>query len=204
MTTPRFYVAASSRETDRAARVMRVLEAAGYRNSHDWIPGVLEAFASGITEAKADDAHAESAALADLEGVAACDVLIFLAPTDTSKMAWHELGFAMGQGKPCIVAHDSLERRNQSIVTRLCVRTTDAGILNTVRQIVDTRPKWIKRLEYVRWLIGKTITHETERRRVTDAYRIKSLTEQIEGDLDFMGHAYISAMSCAVERRDVA
>ena len=113
------YVAASSHELDRADRVMRAIEAAGHSITHNWIPGVRDAIARGITEAKADDAHAFNAARDDMRGVATCDVLVFLAPTDTSKMAWSELGAAIVLGKRVVVAHDEEERRKQSIVTRL-------------------------------------------------------------------------------------
>jgi nucleoside 2-deoxyribosyltransferase len=129
----RVYVAASSRECDRAERVMNELRAASHVISHDWIPGVRAAFAAGIEEAKADDAHAFEAALDDMNGVVTADVLVFLAPTDTSKMAWAELGAALARNIPVIVAHDDVEKRNQSIVTRLAhARVADADICAAV------------------------------------------------------------------------
>jgi nucleoside 2-deoxyribosyltransferase len=115
----RIYVAASSRELDRAERVMNELRKWGFEISHDWIPGVRDAMAAGIEEAKADDTFAFAAAFADLRGVADADVLVFLAPTATSKMAWAEFGYALALNIPCIVAHDDRDKRNQSIVTRL-------------------------------------------------------------------------------------
>ena len=129
----RIYVASSSRECDRAERVMNELRAAGHQISWDWIPGVRAAFAAGIDEAKADDTHAFEAALADMNGVVTADVLVFLAPTDTSKMAWAELGCAMGRGITVIVAHDDPAKRNQSIVTRLAhARVADAEICGAI------------------------------------------------------------------------
>lgn len=129
----RVYVAASSRECDRAERVMNALRAASHVISHDWIPGVRAAFASGIEEAKADDAHAFEAALADMNGVVTADALVFLAPTDASKMAWAELGAALARNILVIVAHDDVEKRNQSIVTRLAhARVADADICAAV------------------------------------------------------------------------
>lgn len=131
----RIYVACSSRELERAERVMNELRAAGHEIAHDWIPGVRAAFASGIEEAKADDAHAFQAALADMNGVITSDVLVFLAPNTGGRMCWAELGAALARNIPVIVAHDDPDRRNQSIVTRLAhARVADAEICAAVGQ----------------------------------------------------------------------
>lgn len=132
------YVAASSRELERAERMMRLLALDGHVITHNWIPSVRAAIASGISEAKADDAHAYDAARADMDGVAAADALVFLAPTDTSKMAWSELGGALMRGIPCLVAHDIEERRNQSVVTRLAaVRCSDDEVLRELAMLEE-------------------------------------------------------------------
>ena len=91
----------------------------GFVITHDWIPGVEAAMQRGISEAKADDGHAFKAAHDDLRGVAEAQCLVFLAPTETSKMAWSELGYALALNIPVVVAHDDRDKRNQSIVTRL-------------------------------------------------------------------------------------
>ncbi len=199
MTKPRVYVAASSREIPRASSVMAKLESAGFIITHNWIPGVLDAFAKGIAESKSDDAHAESAARADLDGVAAADLLVFLAPTDTSKMGWTELGYALALGIPCIVSHDDEERRKQSIVTRLAVQCVDGDIAETARAIAIERPRWIRHLENLRWLIGEVITHATK--RVREPHRHAQLSEEIEGDLHGIGLAYVAAISLSGQNR---
>jgi nucleoside 2-deoxyribosyltransferase len=129
----KIYVAASSRELPRVRRVMSELRAAGYVITHDWVPGVEAAMERGITEAKADDTHAFAAAHADLQGVADANCLVFLAPTESSKMAWSELGYALALNIPVVVAHDDRDKRNQSIVTRLAHRhCTDEDIVHAV------------------------------------------------------------------------
>jgi nucleoside 2-deoxyribosyltransferase len=125
----KIYVAASSREIPRARAVMADLRAAGYVITHDWVPGVEDAMSRGITEAKADDTHAFAAAFADLRGVADAEALVFLAPTDTSKMAWAEFGYALALNIPCVVAHDDADKRNQSIVTRLATAMVPDGLV---------------------------------------------------------------------------
>lgn len=179
----RAYVAASSREIPRARAAMDALRAAGVRITHDWIPSVEAAFAAGITEAKADDARAYEAASADMRGVVTADVLVFLAPTDTSKMAWSELGAALALGIPCVVAHDDEERRKQSIVTRLAgVHCADADIVDAVRAIAECDP-FARHMRSVAWYVGRTIEHATKLRDARSPDRERALREQIAADL---------------------
>jgi nucleoside 2-deoxyribosyltransferase len=194
MTKPRVYVAAASGEIERARDVMCDLLAANFIVTHDWTPTVEAAIASGIREAKLDDATCERHSRTDLEAVASADVVVFLAPTETAKGAWVEVGHALALGIPVVIAHDSEERRRQSIFTRLGVMVADDEIVETALSIAVARPKWIKRLEYVRWLISQIVKHHEKRKTAPDADRERSLDEQIVGDLGFAAHALMDAL----------
>jgi hypothetical protein len=189
----RYYLAASSHEMDRAERIMQALDAAGFVCTHNWISGVRDAFARGIAEAKLDDAHALEAARADLAGVAAADVLVFLCPTHAAKGAWFEAGFANALGIPIVIAHDSYERRNQSIFTRLGVPVPDAGIVNAVRDVTRERSPMLSKMVFVRWIAGQVIAHQVKLERAHDATRIDSLRAQIAGDLQLIATRSIDA-----------
>lgn len=133
------YVACSSREIPRARAVMATLVAAGHVNVHDWTPHVERAIANGTAEHMLDDGFALMCAKVDLDGVDRADALVFLAPTDAAKGAWVELGYAIGRGfRRIVVAHDEVEKRNQSIFTRVkSWRCADDEIVETLARLAQ-------------------------------------------------------------------
>ncbi len=199
MTAPYFYVAAASLDWPRAREAMQALESSGMRNSHDWTIHVESAIASGIAESKLDDEIAARIAREDLNGVARSDVLILLAPSSGGKMCFGEMGYALAMGIPVIVASPDPTIARVSIMTRLGTLVTDSEIVETARTIAIERPKWIRHLENLRWLIGEVITHATK--RVREPHRYAQLTEEIEGDLHGIGLAYVAAISLSGQSR---
>ena len=124
----KIYCAASSRELDRVERVQSALRAAGFTITRDWCADIR---ANGITDESLSDAQAICVAMTDLIGVRNAELLIFLAPTETSKMAWGEYLVAIERGTPCIVAHDDEAKRRQSICLALAdAHCDDAGVVD--------------------------------------------------------------------------
>lgn len=203
----RYYIAASSHETDRAERVMQALDAAGFVCSHNWIPTVRAAFASGTSESSLDDAVAAEHARGDLLGVATCDVFVLLAPSTKTKGAWLEFGYALALGKRVVVAHDSPSTARQSIFTRLAdAIVTDAEIVETVRELTRFRrwPVWLERVMSTRVACARIEEHARKFLAARDAYRIESLREQIHGDVVLVAHSGVGALDAFAGERRVA
>lgn len=187
----RVYVAASSHELDRVEQVQSAIRAAGMIITHDWCAAIRY---SGQCGANVHDDVAAQIARTDLDGVAAADVCIFLAPSDTSKMAWLELGFAMANGTPCIVAHDDEAKRKQSIALRLCVPCADADIVATVERLTTKRSSLVAAMAHVRFLAGQVASHAAKLERAVTVSDVQCKSEQIVNDLKFIADAQSTAM----------
>lgn len=96
----RVYVAASSKQLDRARAAMAQLRAAGHTVTHDW-PTIIEARGTANPLDATDDERWDWA-IDDLEGVKAADVLWFLVPAEEGAGAFVELGYALAIKKPVI------------------------------------------------------------------------------------------------------
>jgi len=87
------YVAGSSKEMERAERVMNALRAAGHEITADWVAKIREV---GVAN-PADFTVRLAAAQADLDGVNNADAFVFLhpAPGVQTTGAWVELGYRL-------------------------------------------------------------------------------------------------------------
>jgi nucleoside 2-deoxyribosyltransferase len=93
------YVAGASAERHTRARpAIQALRAAGVQVTHDWT------FDPGFSAPRATRQMGRDAALRDLAGVGAADVLLFLSPRVPSRGAWVELGYALARGIDVVVA----------------------------------------------------------------------------------------------------
>jgi hypothetical protein len=105
------YVAASSKEVERAKFVMNKLRELGHEITHDWTVEV-EKYKDTIPSDEILLKCAEN----DYQGVTTCDYLVLLSPKDQNSTigAWVELGIALGlstdilisgNADKCIFAH---------------------------------------------------------------------------------------------------
>lgn len=200
----RVYVAASSHELERVVNVQDELRAAGFVITHNWAGVIL---ANGGCDSNTPDDVAEQIARTDLEGVATANVVVFLAPNDTSKMGWLEVGYAMASGIPVVCAHDIEAKRKQSIALRLCVPCTDDDIVATVERLTTKRSDLVAAMSFVRFLAGQTVDHALKLERATTPYDVQSKTEQIANDLKLIASeagACMHALVWTCIRRDAA
>jgi len=94
------YVAASSKQMDRAREAMAKLRAAGHTIAHDWVAEV-----EAVGSANPPDATLEERwdwAIDDFAGIDRADVLWLLVPAEGGAGAWVELGYALAKRKPVI------------------------------------------------------------------------------------------------------
>jgi nucleoside 2-deoxyribosyltransferase len=115
----RVYVAASSREYERARRAMRMLEARGGKVAIDWTLPVEQLAQHRCSTADMSDGYAREAAEKNLLALRDSKALLFLAPQTISRDSWVELGFALALGIPVAVGGDAARH---SISTRLVPR----------------------------------------------------------------------------------
>jgi hypothetical protein len=92
----KIYVAASSREIDRAEAAMAYARGRGHTIPFDWTVPVRENIAAGLSDRDLDDVSARRQAREDRNGIEDSDALLFLSPTQPTNGAWWELGFAHG------------------------------------------------------------------------------------------------------------
>jgi len=139
----RVYVSASSREVSRAKRLIAHLPLAGIHVTHDWTDSV-EASPGG--DASLSDEQRRTVADADLAGVDAADVVIWLVASIPSWGAPFEAGYAVGKGKPVVAVGTNLACTafaskciglNGGEVEAIDALTMGGGIL--LRSIVDAR-----------------------------------------------------------------
>lgn len=90
--TLRVYIAASSREMDRARAAMFALRAWGCEITEDWVAAIE---AAGAANEGLSDEDRRRYAGADLRGVADADVFWLLAPETPSAGCWVEMGYAL-------------------------------------------------------------------------------------------------------------
>jgi hypothetical protein len=95
----RVYVAASSREVQRAVAVIAMCRAEGLEVAHDWTTDVI-AYAGTIP----DDAARKRIAEADMAGVMRARALILLVPVDGTSGGGYEAGVAAAFGRFIVCA----------------------------------------------------------------------------------------------------
>lgn len=144
MTKPlRVYVSASSAEVNRAKRMISNLRCVGIHVTHDWTASV-EASPGG--DASLSDEQRRSVADADLAGIDAADVVIWLVASIPSWGAPFEAGYAVSKGKPVVAVGVNLACTafaskciglNGGEVEAIDALTMGGGIL--LRSIVDAR-----------------------------------------------------------------
>ena len=115
----RVYVAASSREYERARRAMRVIEARGAKVAIDWTFPVEQLSQHRCSTADMSDGYAREAAEKNLLALRDSTALLFLTPQTISRDSWVELGFALALGLDVAVAGSAA---CHSISTRLAPR----------------------------------------------------------------------------------
>lgn len=94
------YVAASSKQLDRAKAAMQLLRLAGHSIAHDWVTEVEAVGSANPPDATNDERW--DWAIDDLAGVKAADVVWFLVPDTEGAGAFVELGYALAIEKPVI------------------------------------------------------------------------------------------------------
>lgn len=89
------YVAAASKEIERASAFMQSVRELGHEITFDWIPKFQK---QRVHESRLPVALRRAAAQEDLRGVRSADLLVVLTPHDStpSRGAWVELGYALG------------------------------------------------------------------------------------------------------------
>jgi hypothetical protein len=93
----RVYVAASSSQIDRAKDAMRTLAEAGHEVTSDWTRMIEDRGEANPADASFEERRDWAAE--DVRGVAVCDVLWLLMPSDRPSFgAGVEFGFALGDG----------------------------------------------------------------------------------------------------------
>jgi hypothetical protein len=98
----KIYVAASSREIDRAEAAMAYDRGRGHTIGFDWTVDMRK---NAVPDRDLDAVSARKYALKDMDGIAASDALLFLSPVQPTKGAWWELGFAHGRNKIVVVSY---------------------------------------------------------------------------------------------------
>lgn len=98
---PRIYVSGPSRDLERCERAIALCRELDAEITYDWTVDVRE-YAGQSTPSDPDVQR--KIALADLEGVASADVVVFLDGESASPGRWFEVGAAWGRSIP-IVAH---------------------------------------------------------------------------------------------------
>ena len=92
----KIYVAASSKELERAERIMAALRARGHEITFDWTVPIRERAARGEPDAKLSITERGFYAFKDTNGIEDADLFWQLIPTTESAGAWWELGYATG------------------------------------------------------------------------------------------------------------
>jgi hypothetical protein len=111
----RVYVAASSKQLDRARMWMAALRAMGHTISHDWTASIEERGEANPPDATRDECW--DWAIDDFAGIDTADVVWVLMPTTEGFGAAVELGYALALRKPVIVSGVW----NRSIFTAMAV-----------------------------------------------------------------------------------
>lgn len=101
--TLRIYIAASSREVERVRAAQAAVAARGWTLTLDWLTPMLANIEAGRPDAALGDEEAAEYARADLAAIASADVLWLLAPTQPTKGAYVELGYALGTRRVPVV-----------------------------------------------------------------------------------------------------
>lgn len=103
----KLYVAASSTQLSRAAEFMRLARIAGWTITLDWVE-VVRSNGGVANPSDVDRDVVAGWARADMDAVTAADVVVLLAPSDTSpaRGAFVELGVALACDKPVLAVAD--------------------------------------------------------------------------------------------------
>ncbi len=122
----KIYVAASSKELERAKAAMAAVEALGHTISHDWVKCVEEEGEANPVSAT----HTQRANWAedDLAGVQEADVLWLLMPEDAGFGAGVEFGYALSKPWKRIVVSGAFERSIFPALANACYTDDDAAL----------------------------------------------------------------------------
>lgn len=141
----RVYVAASSREMDRARAAMTALRMHGVEVTVDWVAAIE---AAGAANEGLSDEDRQRYAREDLDGVCVADVVWLLMPTTPTAGAYVELGYALARREvqddsdctrtPIVISGPGQERCIFAALADRCV-ATDADALAAVLAWAGTR-----------------------------------------------------------------
>lgn len=104
----KIYIAASSKEIDRACRIMQSLRAMGHEITEDWTERMRRV---GVPDAEVSFEILNEARIANEEGILACDAFVFLAGPAS---------FGTGY-ETCYALQDDLARRDAGFPCKLLV-----------------------------------------------------------------------------------
>lgn len=127
----RVYVAGSSADLDFVRFVMAELESAGLTVVHDWVKIIED---RGEANPRVSKAEAFKYAQADLDGVAAADIVVLVTPLSGHTIgAWWECGYADKAGIPIYVLHTASEPLDTIFAARAeCVVYDIPSLLNVL------------------------------------------------------------------------
>ena len=125
------YVAGASRELERAEAFIASLRLRGHEVTHDWTVDVRASRVAGVVDEQLSDQDAQRYAETELDAVVQAQLLVLLAPEQSTSGAWVEYGVAIAAGLPILVVGP---RARCSIFTRLAsgLCATDADGLHAV------------------------------------------------------------------------
>ena len=98
---PKIYVSGPSRDLERCERAIALCIELGAEITYDW---TVDVRANAGQSTPSDPDVQRTIALADLEGVAAADVVVFLDADNPSPGRWVEVGAAWGRSVPILAS----------------------------------------------------------------------------------------------------
>lgn len=130
----RIYVAAASKEIERAERMIERLRAAGHTITVDW-PAAIRAMAGVANEGLTHELRKE-AADADYRGVATAERVVILVPENpvVTQGAWWEGGIADALRIPIIASGRFEDRQKNIFLVRATEVDTDDEVLPLLEQ----------------------------------------------------------------------
>jgi nucleoside 2-deoxyribosyltransferase len=118
------YLAANGREIETTRKAMQAIRDAGHRITHDWTVGIENQRPADPVER---ERVRQAAALADVAGIRAADVLVLL-DHDKGFGMYVEMGVAIGLGKPVIVVDERYHQVFFSLPTVRLAETVEQAI----------------------------------------------------------------------------
>jgi nucleoside 2-deoxyribosyltransferase len=104
---PKIYVSGPSRDLERCERAIALCRELGAEITYDW---TVDVRANAGQSTPSDPDVQRTIALADLDGVAAADVMVFLDADSPSPGRWVEVGAAWGCKVPIIASVDGVTK----------------------------------------------------------------------------------------------